>query len=140
MKNKYKQVFSLGVVLIFSLLTITGCASKKNLAENESTYQKLLSESQTKVAALEKELAEREVEKEELEKENSELQAKLTQILSDKSNVTTLNQAMADLMDIYRLYKSGKNDEAFGKIKKIEPMGFDDEALAFYEILKDVLE
>ena len=140
MKKNYKRILAIGVVLIVCLMTITGCTSKKKLKEAETTYQNLLAESQAALSALEKEAAEVKSKNEELEKENKELQTNLTRVLSDKSDITTRDQVMTDLMDIYSLYQSGKNDEALEKIKKIEPIGFDDETLAFYELLKDVLE
>lgn len=143
MKNICKRILSFSVAVILCLIVMTGCGSKKNSAENEKTSQEMLAE----ISALKGETAELkrinkelESQNDNLEKENKELQTKLTQEMSDKSDITTQDQVMSDLMNIYKLYKSGKTSDASAKIKKIEPMGFDDETLAFYEVLKDVLE
>ena len=147
MKKNYKRIFAFGVILIVFSIIITGCKSKNNLAESEKTNAELLLESQAEVSALKGETAELKRINEELlsqndnlDKQNKELQKKLTQALSEKSDITTQDQVMTDLMYIYKLYKSGKATDALVKIKKIEPMGFDDITLAFYEMLKDVLE
>lgn len=140
MKGKNKRVLLFVMSLLICSVAISGCTTQKNLKESESVYQEKLKESQAVLSILEEETAELKRKNEELEKENKELQTKLTQVLSEKSDITTRDQAMSDLIDIYELYKSGKAKEAAEKIKKIEPMGFDDVTLAYYEILKDILE
>lgn len=140
MKNNYKCILLFSVVLLICAMAITGCVSKKELENGETTYQDMLKESRETLKILEKETAELKKKNEELEEENKELQTKLTQALSEKSDMTTHSQALADLIDIYELYKSGKANDAAAKLKKIEPMGFDDATLAYYEILKDVFE
>lgn len=138
--NKRNLLFEVVLTICVVLIVITGCTSNKKPDENEIAYQDMLKESQETLKNLEEENVELKREKEELEKENKELQTKLTQALSEKSDMTTHGQALADLTDIYDLYKSGKTNDAAAKLKKIEPMGFDDATLAYYEILKDVLE
>ncbi len=142
MKNKNKRILLFGVVLTICLvlIVITGCEFHKKTDDNETTYQDMLNESQETLKILEKENAELKNKNKELGNENNELQTKLTQAMSEKSDMTTHGQALADLIDIYELYKSGKTNDATAKLKKIEPMGFDDATLAYYEILKDVLE
>lgn len=140
MKNKYKRILLFVIVLCIFSMAIAGCASETKMEESEKSYQEMLEKCQVALSALEEKTAELKTQKENLEKENKELQTKLTQALSEKSDITTQSQAMADLMDIYSVYKSGKTTEALEKIKMIEPMGFDDETLAFYEILKNILE
>lgn len=146
MRGNNKRSLAFCIVVIICLMTIAGCSPKTNLKENNKTTEDLLLESQVEVSSLKGETAElKRINKElqsrneSLEKENDELQTKLTQVLSEKSDITTQDQVMLDLMYIYKLYKSGKMSDALSKIKKIEPMGFDDVTLAFYEMLKDVL-
>lgn len=135
MRKNYKGILKCVVVVFVcvALSMIAGCTDHKKTADNESAYQNEIKESHAALKILEEKNAE-------LEKENKELQTKLTQAMSEKSDMTTQGQALADLVNIYEIYKSGKTDNALEKFNKIEPMGFDDATLAYYEILKDVLE
>ncbi len=135
MKKNNKRIFLFNIVLLVcvSLFVITGCTPHKKTDDNEISYKNMFEENQQALKFLEEENAE-------LKEENNLLQTKLAQALSEKSDITTHNQALADLIDIYELYKFGNKDEASKNFKKIEPMGFDDATLAYYKILKDILE
>ena len=134
MRKNYRGILRCFAVIFVcvALSVIAGCANNKKTYDNESTYQNEIKESQATIKILEDKNAE-------LEKENKELQNRLTQAMSEKSDMTTQGQALADLINIYEIYNSGKTDDALEKFYKIEPMGFDDATLAYYEILKDVL-
>lgn len=135
MKKNNKRIFLFNIVLLVSVssFVITGCTTRKKTEDNEIVYKNIIEEKQEAFKNLEEENAE-------LKKENKELQTKLTQALSEKSEQATLGQALSDLIDIYELYKSGNKEKAIEKLKKIEPMGFDDATLAYYKILKDLLK
>ncbi len=135
MKKNNKRIFLFAIVLLVcvSLIVITGCTPRKKTDDNEIIYKNMIEESRQAIKILEEENAE-------LKKENKDLQTKLIQAMSEKSEQATQGQALSDLIDIYELYKSGNTGDASKNLKKIEPMGFDDATLAYYKILKDILE
>ncbi len=133
MKKNFNRilVYMMALHICVYSIVITGCTLHKK-TENESLHQNRLEESRETIKILEQENME-------LKKENKDLQKKLTQAMSEKSKIITHGQALTDMINIYELYKSGMKSEAADEFKKIEPMGFDDSTLAYYEILKDVL-
>ena len=135
MKKNYKRIFVYGLAMMICVIVIVimGILSQKKSDAYENQYQTLLTENQSSIKILEEKIVH-------LEKENSELQKKLNNISSFESDVTTQSQALSDLVDIYKDFREGKVQEAKKTFKKIEPMGFDDPTLAYYEILKYVLE
>lgn len=135
MKRDYKRVCIYGIIMLLCVVVIVvvGWLSQKKIDVQEIEYQNLITANQNSIRTLEEKIAE-------LEKENEELKEQVSQSMMLQSDVTTSNQAFADLEEIYDMFKDGKKEQARTAFKKIEPMGFDDATLAYYEILKDMLE
>jgi len=135
MKRDYKKVYIYGIIMLACVIVIViiGLLSEKKISGYEADYQNLITANQNSIRILEEENTE-------LKRRNKELEEQLSDALLFKSDVETVNQAMNDLKDIYDDYKAGKLDKAKDAFKKIEPMGFDDTSLMYYEILKDLLE
>lgn len=135
MKKDYKRVCIYGIIMLLCvvMIVLVGWLSQRKIDVQEIEYQNLITANQNSIRALEEKVAS-------LEKENKSLKEQLSQSMMLQSDVTTSNQALADLKEIYDTFKSGKKEQARETFKKIETMGFDDTALAYYEILKDMLE
>ena len=135
MKRDYKRVCIYGIIMLLCVVVIVlvGWLSQKKIDTQEIEYQNLITANQNSIRTLEEKVAE-------LEKENKSLKEQLSQSMMLQSDVTTSNQALADLKEIYDTFKNGKKEQAKAAFNKIETMGFDDTALAYYEILKDMLE
>ncbi len=135
MKRDYKRVCIYGIIMLLCVVVIVvvGWLSQKKIDVQQIEYQNLITANQNSIRTLEEKIAE-------LEKENKELKEQISQSMMLQSDVTTSNQAFADLEEIYDMFKDGKKEQARTAFKKIEPMGFDDATLAYYEILKDMLE
>ncbi len=135
MKRDYKRVCVYGIIMLLCVVVIVvvGWLSQKKIDVQEIEYQNLITANQNSIRTLEEKISK-------LEKENKELKEQISQSMMLQSDVTTSNQALADLKEIYDAFKNGKKEQARTAFKKIEPMGFDDAALAYYEILKDMLE
>ncbi len=135
MKRDYKRVCVYGIIMLLCVVVIVviGCLSQKKIDVQEIEYQNLITANQNSIRTLEEKIVT-------LEKENKDLKEQLSQSMMLQSDITTSNQALADLKEIYDTFKNGKEGQARATFKKIETMGFDDAALAYYEILKDMLE
>ncbi len=134
MKKNYKKIFGEAIVLAACVLIIVliACISENRLEGYQEEYEKGMTLSQAQVEKLEAKI-------EVLEDEKAELQKKLDESLQASADAVTNQQALSDLKDIYETYKSGKTAEAKKQFKKIEPMGFDDATLSYYELLSDIL-
>lgn len=135
MKRDYKRVCVYGIIMLLcvAFIVIVGWLSQKRIDTQETEYQNMITANQNSIRVLEEKIAD-------LENENAELRERLSQSMMLQSDITTSNQALADLKEIYDTFKDGKAEQARAEFKKIETMGFDDTALAYYEILKDILE
>lgn len=135
MKKNYKRVLGYALIMIACVLAIVFVASlsENRLEDYQEEYDKNITLSQKQISGLEKQL-------ETLEKENRALKKKLETNLAISSDAVTTQQALSDLKEIYADYKSGKISDAKAALKKIEPMGFDDAVLSYYEILSDILK
>ncbi len=135
MKKNYKKIYSYGIIFLVCVIAIVavGILSQHNPQGEKIDYQNLIEANQNSIRLLEEENAK-------LKKTISELEKKLSEEKLFESDVTTVSQAINDMKEIYEKFKSGEKDKAKDDFKKIEPIGFDDNALLYYEILKDLLE
>lgn len=134
MKKKAKAIRGYGLILAICILAIFAV-----LALSQKTLQNFQEQaSQTSAAYLEQ-IEELEEKVADLEKDNKTLQELINQNIDFGSGLITSQQAMSDLKDIYELYKDGKKDQAKSAFERINTMGFDDNALSYYEILSDIL-
>ena len=135
MEKNYKRVLGYALIMVISVLIIVliACLSESRLENFQEQYQDNITINQKQVLELENKI-------ERLEKENSKLKEKLEKNLTITSDVVTSQQALSDLKDIYQKYKAGKVAEARTDLDKIEPMGFDDATLSYYELLSDILK
>lgn len=136
-----RKIIGYALIMIFfvGLIVLIGILSDNKLDTRQEEYEKEIIGTQIQIEALEKKIADLSAENEELKKsleaekkqndENVELQSKLE----------TSSQALSGLKDIYDLYKSGSKSQAKDLLSKIEPIGFDDASLAYYELLKDFI-
>ena len=135
MEKNYKRIFGYALIMVIIVLIIVliACLSESRLENFQEQYQENITINQKQVLELENKI-------ERLEKENSKLKEKLEKNLTITSDVVTSQQALSDLKDIYQKYKAGKVAEARTDLDKIEPMGFDDATLSYYELLSDILK
>ncbi len=145
-RNKMIFVYGLIMLVCVALIAVIGLATGPSVHHDSEKGQNAIDEKQNSIRLLEERVAE-------LEKENAALNEEVKKVTEERdalleeskkidtsgSEAVTLEQAMSDLKDIYENYKAGNVAEAKGAFEKIEPMGFDDATLAYYEILKDVL-
>ena len=134
MKKNYKRIFGYAIILGVCALLMVGfaCLSENRMDDFEEQYQKDMTLSQKQILSLEEQI-------ENLEKENSKLKEELKTTESFGSDLVTSQQVISDLKEIYEKYKAGDVKSAKAALKKIEPMGFDDASLAYYQILVDII-
>lgn len=135
MKKDYKKLYMYAIIMTVSVLVIVliACLSESRIDSYQTEYENKLTARKTEIDALEKKVAE-------LEDENSELKKQNESSMTAQSKLDAQNQIFSDLTQIYMLAKQGKMQEAKTAFSAIETGGFDDSALAYYEILKDMLE
>lgn len=134
MKKNYKKVYGYGLIMMVCviLIVLVACLSETRLDTFQQEYESQITGHQKQVELLEKQIVE-------LTEKNRELEEKLQKTAALESELETGNQALNDLIDIFDQYKDGNKAEAKEKFSKIEPIGFDDTALAYYQLLKDFL-
>ena len=134
MKKNYKKLFGYAAVMIACVLVIVLMAalSENRIEGYQTEYEQAMTAGQKQVEALQNEI-------EKLTKENDELKKAAADVQRQDSDLVTASQAYSDLKGIYDLYKSGKISDAKKQFSKIEPMGFDDITLDYYEVLKALL-
>lgn len=134
LKKSYKKIFGYGLIMVFCVLAIVlvACLSENKLEGYQLEYEQAMTVSQKQIQSLEAEIAR-------LSEEKAELEKKIEKSMTLQADLATNDQALLDLKDIYDIYKSGKESEAKAKFSKIEPIGFEDMALWYYELLSDVL-
>lgn len=120
------------MIVCVILVVFVACLSENRLDDYQSEYKRTATGYLTQIEALEEEVKA-------LTEENGELERKVRENDALSSKLETGNQALSDMKEIYELYKSGSQSEARTRFSKIEPIGFDDASLAYYELLKDFL-
>lgn len=75
-----------------------------------------------------------------LTNENLELKKQLEKNSVLESDLVTFQQALSDMRDIFEMYKTGNLSSAKKAYEKIEPIGFDDSTLAYFELLGELLK
>ncbi len=133
--KNYKKLYGYVIIMVVCVLIIVLMAaiSKNRIDEYKGEYLKQLDENQTRIQELEKQIAD-------LTDQNQQLKKELEKGQSLGSDLVTLQQAMSDLRSIYQTYKSGNAAEAKKQLDKIEPIGFDDTTLSYYEVLCDLIK
>lgn len=134
MKKNYKKVYGYGLIMVVCviLIVLVACLSETRLDSFQEEYELQMTGSQKQIKLLEKQIVD-------LTEKNRELEEKLQKTATLEAELETGNQALNDLIDIYGQYKDGDKSAAKEKLSKIEPIGFDDTALAYYQLLKDFL-
>ncbi len=134
MKKNYKKLYGYAIIMVVCVLVIVLVAalSENRLEGYQTEYEEVMTAGQKQIQLLEEEI-------ESLTNENAELKKELEKFNSLGSDLVTTQQAMSDLKEIYEEYKSGNTAEAKKRFDKIEPIGFEDATLSYYEILKDLL-
>lgn len=135
MKKDFKKVFGYGLIMIIAVLVIViiACLSESRVDDAHETYKSVLSENASVIETLEKEKAE-------LENKIAELEKTLENSMDIQAKLDRHNQVMSDLTEVYNFIKEGKNGLAADRLKVIEPVGFDDGELAFYEALRNMVK
>ena len=134
MQKNYKKLYGYAIIMVVCVLIIVLIAalSDNRLKGYQTEYEEEMTAGQKQIEMLEEQIAT-------LSEENSELKKEIAQAQKLGSDLVTVQQAMSDLKDIYQMYKSGNETEAKAIFDKIEPMGFDDATLDYYQVLKDLL-
>lgn len=135
MKKDYKKLYLYAIIMTVSVLIIVliACLSESRISSYQSEYENMLTARKEEINRLQERVAE-------LEDENSELRKQNESSMTAQSKLETQNQIFSDLTQIYMLAKQGKQQEARDLFSAVETNGFDDSALAYYEIIKDMLE
>ncbi|MBQ9756875.1 MAG: hypothetical protein IJW15_00440 [Clostridia bacterium] len=135
MKKNYKKVYGYGIIFLVCVIAVVfvGILSQQKTQVKEADYQNLITANQNSIRILEEENAQ-------LKKKISELEKKLSEEKLFVSDVTTSSQAINDMKEIFDTFRAGEKSRAKTDFQKIEPIGFDDNALLYYEILKELLE
>lgn len=134
MKKNYKKIYGYALVMIVCVLVIVliACLSENRLEGYQSEYEQTITGNQKQIETLEAEVAR-------LSNENAELQKQLDKAMTLGADLVTSQQAMSDMKDIFETYKSGDVKSAKDAYRKIEPIGFDDSTLAYFELLGELL-
>ena len=114
------------------LIVLVAALSENKISKYEDKYNADLTISQKQIEALEEQIAD-------LSQQNEDLKKQIQNVQNFDSDLVTHQQAMSDMKDIFYLYKGGKKDEALVAFEKINTMGFDDNALSYYELLSALL-
>lgn len=134
MKKNYRKILGYALVMTVCVLLIVLVAalSENKISKYEDKYNADLTISQKQIEALEEQIAD-------LSQQNEDLKKQIQNVQNFDSDLVTHQQAMSDMKDIFYLYKGGKKDEALVAFEKINTMGFDDNALSYYELLSALL-
>ena len=135
MKKNYTKIFGYAFILgvCALLMVLMAYLSENKLEDYEEQYKTDMTISQKQILSLEEQIKK-------LEKENAKLKAEIGKTESLGSDLVTSQQVLSDLKEIYEKYKSGDVKSAKSALQKIEPIGFDDASLAYYQILIDVVK
>ena len=135
MKKNYRKLFGYGIIMAVCVLIIVliACLSENRIEVYEDEYEKSVLATQKQLDGLEEKIVE-------LTNENFELKKQLEKINGLESDLVTTQQALSDMKDIFEIYKNGDLVGAKKAYEKIEPIGFDDSTLAYYELLGELLK
>lgn len=134
MKKNYKRVYGYAIIMVVCVLLIVlvACLSENRITGYRDDYETKIKGHQEQIEVLQENITK-------LAQENAELKKKAEETAALQSQLENGEQALSDMKDIYRQYKEGNRTEAKNSFAKIEPIGFDDASLAYYELLKDFL-
>lgn len=130
MKRDYKKLYIYAAVMLVCVLLIVliACLSESRIDSYQTEYENMITASQGEISELEKQVAK-------LENENDELREMNEECMTAQAKLDKQNQVMNELVEIYRLAKDGKKDAAKEKYSCIDTAGYDDAALALWEII-----
>lgn len=140
-----KRIFVYGIIMLVcvaAVVLIGITTGPNNFGDENKENHQLIQEKQNNIRILEEQVALLQKEVDVLTAENEEIKKQLDEqpIDTGVSKEINLQQMLADLRDIYEMFKSGDVEKARDEFEKIEPVGFDDATHAYYEILGDILE
>lgn len=135
MKKNIKKLYVYGLIMIVCVIVIVLIAWMSDTRVNnyQSEYETQLTARQSEIDVLQKRIAE-------LEDKNSELEKTNKENIDALAKLDKYSQTMNDLTEVYKLFKDGKEEEAKNLFSQLDTAGYDDGALAFYEILKEILQ
>ncbi len=135
LKKNYKKLFGYAVVMVVCvfIIVLMACLSENRLEGYENEYEQSILATQKQIDVLEEKLVN-------LTNENLELKKQLEKNSGLESDLVTSQQALSDMKDIFEMYKTGDLSSAKKAYEKIEPIGFDDSTLAYFELLGELLK
>lgn len=135
MKRDYKKLYIYAAVMLVSVLLIVliACLSESRIDSYQMEYENMITASQGEIGKLEKKVAK-------LESENHELRESNEVSMTAQATLDKQNQVMNELVGIYRLAKDGKTAEAKEAYEHIDTGGYDDAALALWEIIGEYIK
>ncbi len=136
-----KKIIGYALIMVFfvGIIVLIGILSDNELDSRQKEYEKEILGTQNQIEALEKKIVDLSAENDELKKKLEAEEKQNDENVELQSKFETSSQALSDLKDIYDLYKSGDKAQAKALLSKIEPIGFDDASLAYYDLLKDFI-
>ncbi len=134
MKRDVKKAYKyLAIMLVFVIaIVLIVCFSENEIENQQEAFENQIISGQNQIEALEEKIVK-------LEEENQKLKENVEKKMTIQSDFDTHGQIMNDLTEIYKLIEDNKIAAAKEKFRKIETMGFDDSALAFYGAIKNIL-
>lgn len=135
MKKNYKKLFGYGIVMVACvfIIVLMACLSEGRREEDKNEYEQSILATQKQMEVLEEKIVN-------LTNENLELKKQLEKTSGLESDLVTSQQALSDMKDIFEMYKKGDVNSAKTAYEKIEPIGFDDSSLAYFELLGELLK
>ena len=135
LKKNYKKLFGYAIVMVVCvfIIVLMACLSENRLEGYENEYEQSILATQKQIDVLEEKIVN-------LTNENLELKKQLEKNSVLESDLVTFQQALSDMRDIFEMYKTGNLSSAKKAYEKIEPIGFDDSTLAYFELLGELLK
>lgn len=135
LKKNYKKLFGYGIVMLVCvfIIVLMACLSESRIEGYENEYEQSILATQKQIDVLEEKIVT-------LTNENLELKKQIEKTSGLESDLVTSQQALSDMKDIFEMYKKGDVSLAKDAYKKIEPIGFDDSTLAYFELLGELLK
>jgi len=137
-----KMVFVYGLIMlacVVVMIVIGFATSPEHDSESSPEGQNLIDEKQNNVRLLEEKVSELEGEIETLKVEKNKYIGRIEELEQQIQNQPS-ETTVAELKTIFETYKSGAVDEAKEAFEQLDPTGYDEVSLAYYEILKEVIE
>ena len=139
-------VYGLIMLVCVIIVVIIGLATgPKHIGGENSESQTLIDEKQNSFRSLEENVAALEKEVETLKLEKNQYISQVEELKKKAEgktvpNSTEENKMLESLVEIYETFKSGDAETAKASFAEIDSADFDRATLAYYQILKDVLE